>query len=148
MTSHSCLSSSPCTILLILLVSLSGCCPCHLHTGPQASSISAGYLLSPHNTFSFASHLQFDPSQGPTDLSPPSHISRFFPTVSCHCLFFPWMAQKGWRTEENRQAGRTASTEFSKEDVGKPLAPLSACPLPAQHRPGPSSSVQHTNNCQ
>lgn len=106
MTSHSCLSSSPCTILLILLVSLSGCRPCHLHTGPQASSILAGCLLSPHNTFSFASHFQFDPSQGPTDLSPRSHISHFFSTVSCHCLFFPWMAQKGWRTEENRQAGR------------------------------------------
>lgn len=57
-------------------------------------------------TLSFASHFQFDPSQDPTDLT--SHVFHFFSKVVCHYLLFPWMARKGWRTEENRQVGLQA----------------------------------------
>lgn len=86
--------------------------------------------------------------RAPPDLTPPSHIiSHHCSTASCHCLLLPWMAQKGVESRR-QQAGRTASTEINKEAVAQPLAFLSACPSPAQHRPCPSSSGQHTKHFQ
>lgn len=61
--------------------------------------LSKVFTVSSH-TLSFASHFQFDPSQGPTDLTPPSHISHFS-TAGCQCLLFPWMAQAGLQAQNS-----------------------------------------------
>lgn len=144
MTSHSCVSSAPCTILLILLVSPSGCWLYHLHTGPQASPTQQGvYCVLTHTLFC----IPFSVWPFPGSHSPGSTIP-YISLLLNSGLPMPSLSTEGTERVESRgkEAGRTASTELSKGAVGKLLAPLSARPLLAHHRPGPSPSVQHTKN--
>lgn len=152
MTSHSCLSSAPCTILLILQVSLSGCCPClygYRPTSPlHLSKVFKGvYCLLTHTHTHTLFCIPFSVWPFPGSHRPNS-------TIPCISLLssglpLPSLSMDGTGGVESRgkQAGRTASTKLSKESVGKPSAPLSACPLPAHHRPGPFFSPTH-KNCQ
>lgn len=147
MTTHSCLSSAPCSILLILLVSLSGCCPCHLHTGPPPSHQGV-YCVCPQTPTLFC--IPFSVGSFPGWSHRPHSTIPYLSLLLNSGLPRPAPSMDGTEGVENRgkQAGRTTSTELSKEAIGKPSVPSSAHPLPAHHRPGLSSSVQHTKNCQ